>query len=70
MQFTKESTQQAGESEPPTQFPFRKNITYTLRIPDQDIIEHSIGGFIIGDCGSKIKNFLFPINIEHKTAKK
>lgn len=69
MVYTNE-TQQEWINEPPTGFPFRKNITYTLNIPDQDIIENSIGGFLIGEGGSKIKNFLFPINEQHKTPNK
>lgn len=56
--------------EPPSQFPYRKNITYTLQIPDQDCIDYSIGGFIIGEKGFKIKNFVNPINQQNPTRTK
>lgn len=44
--------------------PYRKYIVYNLLIDDQDIIAHSVGGFIIGDGGKRIKGFVTPVNDE------
>lgn len=49
----------------PTFLAYRKNITFKLRISNDDIVKYSIGGFIIGHRGSKIQNFITAINNEH-----
>jgi len=35
-------------------FPYRKYIVYTLNISDTEVIDHSVGGFIIGEKGAEI----------------
>ena len=54
-------------SEPsPSQFKtYRKNITYTLPISNDEIVKYSIGGYIIGQRGVKIQSFTNSINNEH-----
>jgi len=42
--------------------PHRRQFVYKLNMADKDITKYSLGGFIIGNKGSKIQSFLTPIN--------
>lgn len=42
--------------------PQRKQITYVLNIDDNDIVKYSLGGFILGQKGALMQEFVQPIN--------
>ena len=51
-----------SDSKPDIFVPYKKKIIYWLKVDEEHIVKYSLGGFIIGVGGCKIKEFTNIVN--------